>query len=368
MATSKTSPPASPINSPASCLQRTPLAGTEIAVSGLGVGTGQIGGGRIRCTDQQAVQRLRAAYDLGLRYFDVSPLYGHGRAELRLGTMLRDLNTDDYVLSSKVGRILTPAPGATLQPSRQVHPLSFNFRFDYSYDGTLRSFEDSLQRLGLARLDMLFIHDLSLNWHGENLSQRMDEASKGAYRALDTLRRDGVITAIGIGSNDADVCVEMAERGDYDCFMVAGRNTLLDQTAFDHLFPLCQKRGISILAAAPFNNGILAEGVKDNTHVAGAPPNPQLVQRFKDIKALCNDHDVSLIAVALQLAACHPSVVSVVAGFTETSHLVSNMEMMQVPLGTGIWQRLHAVGMISDAACTAVLSAASDGDKSKGSH
>ena len=228
-------------------------------VSALGFGSAPLGDLYARLDERQAVDAAVAAAVGGISLFDTSPLYGHGLAEHRLGTALRHVDRNAIVLSTKVGRWMSPARGAHAT-SGYAGGLPFAATLDYSYDGAMRSIEQSLLRLGVSHVEIALIHDVDRRNHGDAVDERIEEAVTGAWRALAKLRGEGVIRAAGIGVNEADVCVRFAERCDIDCVLLAGRYTLLDQSAADAFLPLCLNRGIGVMAGGVFNSGVLATG------------------------------------------------------------------------------------------------------------
>src|SRR6185312_6286005 len=200
--------------------------------------------------------------------------------------------------------------------------------YDYSYDGVMRSVDDSCQRLGMAGADILYIHDINRKWHGDAVEERFREVMDGGYKALEKLRSDGAVKAIGVGVNDPDILVRFAETGDFDCFMLAGRYTLLEQTPLDRLFPVCEQQGISIVAAGPFNSGILATGAKPGAKYFYADAAPEILERTRRIEKVCALHDVPLAAAALQFALGHPVVASVATGMVSPQEVETNLRHM----------------------------------------
>lgn len=319
-------------------LGRVPL---EISLLGFG-GTAT---GRLvpEFSEADATAILDAAWTRGMRYFDTSPFYGLGLSELRMGAYLRHRPRDAFVLSTKVGRLLSPGPGTA---SQRPESLPFAARFDYSYGGTMRSVEDSLQRLGLARIDLLILHDISPRWHGDALETRYAEAMAGAQRALVELRAQGVVRAIGVGVNDVAVCSRCLVDGDFDFFMLAGRLTLLDHSGLPGLVDDCSRRGVAVLSAAPFNSGILATGAVPAARYFYAPADAALMDRTRAIEALCRTHAIPLGAAALQFALGHATVTSVVPSFRSLAEFAQVCGWMETPIPPALWQDLHAAGLV----------------------
>jgi len=320
-----------------------PLGSAGLSVSQLGYGGSALG--RLQAGQNEATANvsLEAAWMRGMRYVDSAPSYGRGLSEHRIGAFLRQVPRDECVLSTKVGRLLTPWPRGKAAPT---DTLRFEAHFDYSYDATLRSVEDSLQRLGLDRIDLLTLHDLSPRWHGAELEQRFAEAMDGAQRALVDLRAQGVVRAIGVGVNDVDVCMRCLAAGDFDYFMLAGRLTLLDHQGALPLLQACAARDVALLAAAPFNSGILATGADASARFFYAAPPPEILERTRHISRLCAEHGVALGAAAVQFALGHPVVASVVPSFQNEAQLAEVCEWMAAPIPEALWQALSAAGLL----------------------
>lgn len=274
---------------------------------------------------------VEAAWDAGIRFFDTAPLYGYGLAEQRLGTVLGSKPRHEFVLSTKVGRLLRKdAPVEPGQAWRGTPPL--NPVFDFSYDGVMRSVEESLSRLGLERVDVLLIHDPD-NHH--------DEALSGAYRALDRLRSEGTIAAVGAGMNQAEMLARFAREANFDCFLLAGRYTLLDRVGARELLPLCRERGIAVIAGGVFNSGILADPTADARYNYSPAP-PELLRRAVELKAICRRHGVDLKAAALQFPLRHPAIPAVLTGCRSVAELEENLRMFEAPIPDDLWEELEA--------------------------
>jgi D-threo-aldose 1-dehydrogenase len=270
-----------------------------------------------------------------VRYVDAAPYYGFGQAERAVGDALRDEPRDEWVLSTKVGRLLRPFPQTAPEPGRK-HPLPFGVVYDYSYDGIMRSFEDSLQRLGLARIDILYVHDIGRYQHGEAHPGLMRSLHDSGYRALENLKSAGTIKAIGIGVNEREVLLEAMEWGEWDAFLLAGRYTLLEQGPLDDLLPQCVARGTSIVVGGPLNSGILAG--RDTWNYHAAPP--EIVVRVNVIRAVCDRHGVPLPAAALQFPLAHPAVAAIIPGPRDPAEFDANLELLRHPIPPALWQEL----------------------------
>jgi D-threo-aldose 1-dehydrogenase len=319
------------------------LGRTSLEVTVFGLGCATLGGHRIPVAREEAEAIARAAWAAGVRYVDTAPYYGFGQAERCVGDALRAVPRDEWVLSTKVGRLLRPqTPGDTPQP-----PMAFDAVFDYSYDAIMRSFEDSLQRLGLARVDILYVHDIGAKQHGAQAhSEIMRTFREGGYRALEQLRRSGVVRAIGIGVNEQEVLLESLEWGDWDAFLLAGRYTLLEHAPLEDLLPKCLSSGVSIVVGGPLNSGILAG--RDTWNYKAAPP--EVVARVDAIRGVCDRHQVPLAAAALQFPLAHPAVVAIIPGPRSVAELEANLRLLRYPIPAALWADLrHAKLLHPDA-------------------
>jgi D-threo-aldose 1-dehydrogenase len=316
---------------------------TKLQVTTLGLGTATMGGSRIPVTRAEGEAMVSAAWDAGVRYVDTAPFYGVGAAEHRVGDAMRERDRDAWVLSTKVGRLLRPKTDSAPSPDGRLSPMPFEVVYDYSYDGIMRSVEDSYQRLGLARIDILYVHDIGAYQHGEELNrQHLKVLRESGYKALDELRRTGVVSAIGIGVNEKEVLIEALGFGDWDAFLLAGRYTLLEQGPLDDLLPLCQTRGTSIVVGGPLNSGILAG--RDTWNYAAAPP--EIVARVQKIAAVCKAHDVPLAAAALQFPLAHPVVCSVIPGPRTAAEFNENLPLFTMKIPAGLWSDLRQQGLL----------------------
>jgi D-threo-aldose 1-dehydrogenase len=330
------------------------LGSSRVQVSVLGFGGAPIGNLYAPTSDAQAVDAVAAAYDVGIRYFDTAPYYGHGLSERRMGDALRRRGREDYVLSTKVGRTLIPEAPERIEPGQFFQALPFRPQFDYSYDGVMRSMEDSLQRLGLHRIDVLLIHDVDAWTHKspEATARRFREVMEGGYRALTKLRSEGVVGAIGCGLNEWQACERFAEAGDFDCFLLAGRYTLLEQESLDSLLPLCAKRRISIIIGGPYNTGILATGAVDGAYYNYAVAPPVVMKRVRRIEDVCRRHGVALATAALRFPLCHPAVACVIPGARSAAEVRCNVELFEAPVPDDLWSNLKREGLLRQDAPT----------------
>ena len=302
----------------------------------LGMGGAPLGNLFARIPEDVATATVQAGWDAGIRHFDTAPHYGAGLSELRLGAILRQQNRDDYTISSKIGRRLVPASGVPDPDENFYGALPFRRIVDYSAGGTVRSIEDSLARMGLNRLDIVYIHDVSEDWHGPAWTVRFREAMAGAAKVLTAMRARGEIRAWGLGVNRVEPCLAALEQSDPDVFLVAGRYTLLDHTALENLFPACAKRGVKIVLGGPYNSGLLAGGTTFNYETAP----PELAARAQAIDAVCARHGVNLKAAALQFCAAHPVVATVIPGARTPAEVTENAAMMAAPIPGALWAEL----------------------------
>jgi D-threo-aldose 1-dehydrogenase len=318
----------------------------DVAVSQLGVGTAPFGSFAHEDSDDTIGDAFSQLYAAGLRYFDTAPFYGLGLAEHRLGACLRTIDRRSLTLSTKVGRLMKPVDGGVARGVSAAIP-PFEVAFDYSYDGTLRSLEHSLQRLQTNAVDIVLIHDVNRRWQGDLVEERYREAMDGAHRALHDLRAQGVIKAFGVGVNDWSILLRFAADGDFDCFMLAGRYTLLDHSALDTFMPDCQRRGISVLMAAPFNSGILATGARAGATFFYVEAEAEIMTRTRRIEGVCERHGVALAAAALQFPLAHPVVASVVTGMRSVGEVRANLEHCRAAIPRAFWDELKHEGLVA---------------------
>ncbi|PPQ35009.1 aldo/keto reductase [Rhodopila globiformis] len=320
-----------------------PIGRTTLRVTAFGLGTATMGGSRFKVTQQEGQGIVAAAWDAGVRYFDTAPFYGVGAAEHRVGDALRDHDRDAWVLSTKVGRLLRPKTDTAPSPDGRLSPLPFKVVYDYSYDGIMRSVEDSYQRLGLARIDILYVHDIGAYQHGpEANAHHLKVLRDSGYKALDELKRGGTVSAIGIGVNEKEVLIDALGFADWDVFLLAGRYTLLEQGPLDDLIPLCRQRGTSLVIGGPLNSGILAG--RDTWNYDTAPPG--IVERVRRIEAVCQAHDVPLAAAALRFPLAHPVVAAVIPGPRNVAEFQENVKLFTMKIPAALWSDLRAEGLL----------------------
>ena len=316
---------------------------TKLRVSTLGLGTATMGGSRIPIARADGEAIVTAAWDAGVRYFDTAPFYGVGAAEHRVGDALREQDRDSWVLSTKVGRLLRPKTDNAPSPDGRLSPMPFKVVYDYTYNGIMRSVEDSFQRLGLARIDILYVHDIGVYQHGPELNAvYLPQLRDSGYKALEQLRSSGVVSAIGLGVNEKEVLIDALGFGDWDAFLLAGRYTLLEQGPLDNLIPMCVERGTSLVIGGPLNSGILAG--RDTWNYDTAPPD--VVARVQKLAAICKAHGVPLAAAALQFPLAHPAVAAVIPGPRNAAEFNENLPLFTMKIPPSLWSDLRDQGLL----------------------
>jgi D-threo-aldose 1-dehydrogenase len=338
-------------------LARREIGRTGLEVSVLGFGGAGIGNLYRPLADEDAVAAVRESHAAGVRYFDTAPFYGFGLSELRTGAALRgeqSMAGDALTISTKVGRRLVPTGPQDPAVGREGYfsPRPFAPVFDYSYESIMQSHAESLERLGVPRVDILLCHDIGRMTHGAQHPARVREFLDGGYRAMLELRRDGRVRAIGLGVNEAEVCVELLRSCELDCILLAGRYTLLEQPALPELLPLCEERGVSIICGGPFNSGILAAGSKKaaESHYNYAPPPAEVLARVRALEACCDEFAVPLQAAALQFPLGARGVATVVAGCSSGAESRNVAAMFAHPVPAAFWRALRERGLVDPAA------------------
>ena len=331
-------------------LRRRRLGSHGPEVTELGFGAAAVGNLYRPVSDAEARSVLDAAYAHGVRYFDTAPHYGFGLSERRVGDGLRAHPRAEFVVSTKVGRLLAPlADGAGSAERHGFHSaLPFEPVFDYSYRGVMRSFEDSLQRLGLARIDVLLIHDIGKATHGDANTELFRLCMEGGYRALDELRAQGRVGAIGLGVNEYEVCQDAMQWGRFDCFLLAGRYTLLEQQPLDTFMPACSSHGATVIIGGAYNSGILATGTRGPgpRYFNYAPAPDAIVERVARIESVCDEFGVTLAAAALQFPLAHPLVASVIPGVATVQQFEQTMRVFNEIIPEAFWHTLKARGLL----------------------
>ncbi|MEP5759009.1 MAG: aldo/keto reductase [Litoreibacter sp.] len=319
-----------------------------INLTQLGFGGAPLGNLYRKIEDRDAQATLDAAWDAGIRYFDTAPQYGLGRSETRFADALARMDHEALTLSTKVGRVLEDCEPSEVTPEAFVDVPQKRIVFDYSYDGIMRSVEDSIERLGTDEIDILFLHDIDALTHGDaGVELKLRELfNDGGYRALDELRKADKISAIGAGVNTWQICERLLGEADFDGFLLAGRYTLLEQDPLETFLPLCLKRDVGIILGGPYNSGILATGAIEGAHYDYAPATEKVLQHVRDLEQVCAAHDTPLIAAALQFPLSHPAVKSVIPGASSADEVRQNVEIFELPIPAGLWSDLKTHGFV----------------------
>jgi D-threo-aldose 1-dehydrogenase len=329
--------------------QRRKLGGSKILLPQMGFGGAPLGDLFTKVTDAEAEATLVAAWDAGIRYYDTSPWYGRGQSEHRIGRHLYHRPRHEALLSTKVGRVLrAPARPETFDRGDWSGGLSYDIRFDYSYDGIMRSYEDSLQRLGMNRVDILIIHDLDFWFHKTEalVSAYLAQLATSGYRALASLKDQGLIGAIGAGINELGMIPRFLDLFDLDFFMLAMRYTLGEQETLDKELPLCVARGTGIVIAGVFSSGLYATGPIPGAKYNYSDATPEQLDRARKIEAVCKRHGVPLAAAALQFPLHHPAVASVIPGGFRPDHVTVNLGLFRQQIPTALWAELKHDGLL----------------------
>jgi D-threo-aldose 1-dehydrogenase len=320
----------------------------------LGLGGAPLGNLYRALSNDAAARVVRRAWDLGVRYFDTAPHYGQGLSERRIGTVLRSVPRDRYILSTKVGRLLIADAHAPRDQHGYVDTLPYVTRYDYTTDGVRRSLDASLERLGVARIDLVFVHDIDVATHGGEHAARFRDMLDGALPALASLKREGVIGGYGLGVNEVEICRRTLAHADLDVILLAGRYSLADQEAAATLLPACAARNVAVVLGGPFNSGILASGAHPADGSAPwfnyAPAPLAVVERVAAIERICEAFDVPLKAAALQFPRGHPAVACVLAGARSAGEIEENVALARRPIPASFWQALRREGLVDEAA------------------
>ena len=334
-------------------IPRRKLGRTGLEVTVLGFGSAPLGDIYEVLDDRVAIETVTTAAEAGVNLFDTAPLYGQGSAEHRVGTALRRRPKGSFVVSTKVGRLLTPAPGGRVRTSRFVGGLEFNVTNDYSYDAAMRSHEQSLHRLGLPAVDVVLIHDADAWTHGpEEGPKRYREAMDGAYRALAKLRSEGVIKGIGLGLNDPGYMARYLTDGDFDCILMAGRYSLLEQPALAEVLPIAARKNVGVMLGGVFNSGILATGPVAGARYNYLPAPPEIIAKVASIERVCLSHGVPLATAAMHFPLGHPAVSSLALGAVKPEEVSRNAAAMRTMVPTALWRDLKAERLLDPLAPT----------------
>ena len=325
------------------------LGRTGLTVTALGLGCAPLGDIYERLDDQTALDTIQAAADGGITLFDAAPFYGQGIAEHRLGTILRRQPRDTFVLSTKVGRWMKPAPQGRTKTSRFVGGLEFDVMPDYSYDGIMKSFEHSLVRLGLPSVDVLLVHDADAWGYGRERAEELYPiVLESGQRALAELRSAGVIKGYGLGLNDPEYAARYLRDGDFDCLLMAGRYSLIEQPALAEVLPVALERQAGVMLGGVYNSGILATGAIDGAKYNYLPAPPEILKKVSKIEKVCAAHGVALPVAAIHFCLGHPAVSSVVLGAVKPDEVQRNIQAISQPVPAGLWSDLKAEGLLPE--------------------
>jgi len=322
---------------------------SKAKVTKMGLGGAPLGDLFQILDEDQAQSVLQAAWDADIRYYDTAPFYGYGKSEHRVGHFLRQQPPEEYVLSTKVGRVLTAARDLEkFDGGFWAGGLPFELRFDYSYDGIMRSFEDSLQRLGVNSVDLLLIHDLDFWFHQTEVGVNayLSQLFSSGWRALDELRSSGQIKGVGAGINEMGMMPRFLDLVDLDFFIVALPYTLLDQEVLDEEFPRCAEHGVGAVIGAVFASGILATGPVEGATYAYAPATEEILEKTRRIETVCKRHDTPLGAAAMQFPLAHPIVAAIIPGALAPAHVQGNVQLLQHSIPADLWAELKDEGLL----------------------
>jgi len=320
------------------------LGNTGIEVTALGFGGAPIGAVGDRITEDDASAIIAAALDGGIQYLDVAPLYGHGLSEKRLGKVLRKLPRDEFVLSTKVGRLLVSEDEGERDAQMQDKE-GRAIQYDYSYDGAKRSLDASLERLGVDRVDILLCHDIDVWTHGDAQPGIFETARKGILPAMVDLKEQGVVRAIGLGVNEWPVCSRIMDEFPVDCFLLAGRFTLLEQEPLKEFLPKCLDQQVSVIIGGPYNSGLLAQTERQRATYDYKPVDDARWERAQRIREVCKSHGVDIRAAALQYPLKHPAVASVIPGVWTLDELRTNFSLLSAEIPLALWTDLDDEGL-----------------------
>lgn len=325
------------------------LGRSEVRVPPLGFGAAAIGNLYRKVPDEVAGETIAAALSHGLTYIDTAPHYGFGLSESRLGAALERLDPEQQVvISSKVGRLLVPIDDASGERHSFVDAAPFEPRFDYSYDAVMRSYEESRKRLRRDRIDILYAHDLGRVTHGADHERHFASFMQGGYRAMRELRDSGQVGAIGLGANEWQICEQAMRECEFDVFLLAGRYTLLEQTALDSFLPECARRNVSVVIGGPYNSGVLVAGTRSGRtlYYDYEPAPAAIVERVRWLEQLSDRFGVKLAAAALQFPLRHPQVVSVIPGLASVAEVEDTIALFEMRIPSEYWSALKEEGLL----------------------
>ena len=321
-------------------MKKRKLGKTNIKLSAIGFGGAPLGNLFKKLDEKICYRILEKSFRSKINIYDTSPFYGYGLSEHRLGNYLKNINQKNFYLSTKVGRYLIPENNSKINRGIFLGGLNFKPKIDYSYDGTMKSFEQSLQRLAASKIDICLIHDVDKFTFGNDYDHYFKIAMKGAYRAIQKLKDEKVIKAIGVGINDSDICAKFAQEGDFDCMLLAGRYTLLDQNALNDFFPIAKKKNIGVIMAGIFNSGILAKGIGENVTYFYDKIPENVKQKYLKISQICKKYNVPVPAAAIQFCYSNKLISSMILGIDRVDQVNQNLEYLKFPIPSDLWKEL----------------------------
>jgi len=327
-------------------MEKRRLGNTDLHLTELSFGAAGIGNLYRPVSRDDAMATLETAWQAGMRYFDTAPLYGQGLSERRVGDFLQGKPRHDFVLSTKVGRLLKPITDGTVPDNGFVDALPFSITYDYSYEGIMRSWEDSLTRLGLTSVDILFVHDLESGSFPRGAYQaHLDTFCTSGIRALQELKSAGRIGAFGLGVNEVSACINVLERVTLDCLLMAGRYSMLDRAAAGALMGLCQDSGTAMIVGGVFNSGILATGAKPGATFNYAPATPEIIAKVERMEATAERHSVTLANAALHFPLRNRVVASVLIGTAKPTSLKRNLDQFENAVPEALWPEMDKIAL-----------------------
>ncbi len=326
-----------------------PLGKTGLEVTVASYGGGSVGNFGRHLDNAQALAVLEAAWHSGIRYFDTAPFYGRGRSERRIGAFLDEKPRDEFILSTKVGRLLQYKPGGAEGDGLFLNPSPFDPYWDYSYDGVLRSYDHSLHRLGLDGIDILYVHDIGSRLHGKDAPRQMKILQEGGLKALEELRSSGAIRGFGLGVTEVNVCLDLLDYCDPDAFLLAGRYTLLEHVEAQPLLEQCLQRSVSLVIGGVFASGILATGAVKGARYDYAPASEEILKRVSRLQSICARHEVELSAAALQFPLAHPAVATVLLGAGTLRSFAQCVAGLASHIPGEFWEELRKEGFVAEA-------------------
>ena len=332
-------------------IKKSKIGKSDAVVTELGFGCAPLGNLFETISEEQAQRTLQAAWDVGVRYFDTAPFYGYGQSEHRLGHFLRQQSRQDFVISTKVGRVLKPTRDLdAFDGGFWAGGLPFEFNYDYSYDGIMRSYEDSLQRLGLQSVDLLLIHDLDFWFHNTEarVNAYLGQLFTSGWRALHELRSSGQIKGVGAGINELGMIPRFLDTVDLDLFIVAIPYTLLNQDVLGEEFPKCADRNVGVVIGAVFASGILATGPIEGAYYAYEPASDGILKKTRRIEAVCKRHNTPLAAAAMQFPLAHPIVAAIIPGALSPDHVQANIKPFSQSIPADLWSELKSEGLLHE--------------------